>query len=177
MSSRSWDNYLVSRWTLAGAWALVAALATTLTWQIVSAADAQVSERPPLQVAAPLPAASEASTTTTRPSTTLESAATSTTVSTPTTSAPGSSTSAPGTTSPDWSSQTIPTVGGTVVISYRPGEVMLGSATPAAGFAVEVKKQGPPEVDVEFESASAKFRVRAKWSDGELSIETESDLG
>lgn len=73
------------------------------------------------------------------------------------------------------SSRTIETGGGVVVVSYRPGEVTLSSASPAAGFATEIKKQGPPDVDVEFESESAKFRVKAEWSNGELSVETESE--
>jgi hypothetical protein len=62
-----------------------------------------------------------------------------------------------------------------VVVSYRPEEVLLGSASPAAGFAAEIKKAGPPEVDVEFESESAKYRVRATWANGDLAVEIESD--
>jgi hypothetical protein len=31
-------------------------------------------------------------------------------------------------------------------------------------------------VDVEFESESAKYRVRARWADGGLAVETESDV-
>jgi hypothetical protein len=73
-----------------------------------------------------------------------------------------------------WSSRTINTGGGVVVVSYRPQEVVLGSAAPAAGFAAEVKKSAP-EVDVEFESESAKYRVRARWEGGDLSVEVESD--
>jgi hypothetical protein len=61
-----------------------------------------------------------------------------------------------------------------VVVSYRPEEVVLGSASPAAGFAAEIKKS-EPEVDVEFESESAKYRVRARWEGGDLSVEVESD--
>jgi hypothetical protein len=62
-----------------------------------------------------------------------------------------------------------------VVVSYRPGEVRLGSASPGAGFAAEIKKAGPPEVDVEFESEAAKYRVRATWANGDLAVETESE--
>lgn len=68
--------------------------------------------------------------------------------------------------------RTIHTGGGVVAVSYRPGEVVLASATPSPGFAAEVKKSGPPEVDVEFESESAKFEVKASWSNGELAVET-----
>ena len=63
-----------------------------------------------------------------------------------------------------------------MVVSYRPDEVVLSSAAPAAGFSAEIKKEGPPEVDVEFEGESAKYRVRARWEGGELSVETESDV-
>jgi len=62
-----------------------------------------------------------------------------------------------------------------VVVSYRAGEVILSSASPAAGFAADIKKSGPPEVDVEFESDSAKYRVRARWNDEDLSVEIDSE--
>ena len=60
-------------------------------------------------------------------------------------------------------------------MSFRDGEVVLNSATPAAGFAAEIKKQGPPAVDVEFESEAAKFRVKAAWSNGMLNVEIDED--
>ena len=169
----------MSKWSIAGAWVLVAALATTLTWQIVSAADAQVSDRPALQVAAPIVGSSTTSDTLAGSATSLSAPTTTATT------APGSSTSgavgstttaSPPPTEAAWTSQTIQTGGGVVVVRYRAGEVVLGSASPAAGFAAEVKKDGPSQVDVEFESESAEYRVRAEWSGGELSVETESDL-
>jgi hypothetical protein len=52
-----------------------------------------------------------------------------------------------------------------VVVSYRPGEVILDGATPAAGFTVDVDKQGPPDVRVEFESEATKVEVRVEWAD------------
>jgi len=166
----------VSKWSIGGAWVLVAALATTLTWQIVSAADAQVSDRPPLQVAAPL-SGSVTSSTAIATTSTGEPGTTATTIAdgSSTSTAPDAPTSsAAPTTEGAWASETIPTGGGVVVVRYRTGEVILGSASPAAGFAAEIKKEGPPEVDVEFESDSSEYRVRAKWSDGGLSVETES---
>ena len=60
-------------------------------------------------------------------------------------------------------------------MSYRPDEVVLSSAVPASGFSAEIKKEGPPEVDVEFESEPAKYRVRASWEGGDLAVEIESD--
>jgi hypothetical protein len=70
--------------------------------------------------------------------------------------------------------KTIPTAGGTLVVSYRPGEVVLDGATPAAGFTVDVDKQGPPEVRVEFESETAKVEVRVEW-DGKLVTDIQVD--
>jgi hypothetical protein len=167
MTPASWDNVPVRKWTIAGAWVLVAAVATALTWQIVSAADAQVSDRPPLQV---LPAPSTSGSATTTAPTSTSGSGTSTSTSTG-----SSSTSSPSATEVAWSSRTIQTEGGVVVVSYRPSEVVLSSAAPGAGFAAEIKKQGPPDVDVEFESESAKYRVRIEWANGDLSVETESE--
>lgn len=167
----------MSKWSIAGAWVLVAALATTLTWQIVSAADAQVSDRPPLQVAAPLAAPTTSSTalatsTTNEPGTTVTSIPDGSSTSTSTDSLTGST---PPATEAPWASETIPTEGGVVVVRYRTGEVILSSASPAAGFAAEIKSEGPPEVEVEFDSDSAEYRVKVEWSGGGLSIETGSD--
>ena len=50
-----------------------------------------------------------------------------------------------------------------MLLRYRPGEVAYQSATPAPGFQVEVEKQGPPEVKVEFESESHKVDIEAAW--------------
>ncbi len=170
----------MNKWAIAGAWVVVAALATGLTWQIVSAADAQVSERPPVQ-AVGAPSTSESTTSLPPFSTSSRAGSTSSSGTSPgsssgttpaTGSAPGS---APAVTESAWSSRTIPTEGGIVVVSYRPEEVQLGSASPAAGFAAEIKKSGPPEVDVEFESESAKYRVRARWAAGDLTVEVESE--
>jgi hypothetical protein len=177
----------MSKWSLVGAWVVVALLASTLTWQIVSAADAQVSDRPaPLVIGAPILTADS--------STTTPSAATASGGTTASSLAPsGSATTTAGGSSPDptpttttteqptsqpeaeWSVKTIPTGGGVLVVSYRPGEVVLASASPGPGFAAEVKKSGPPEVEVEFESESAKYEVKVKWSSGELAIETDED--
>jgi hypothetical protein len=61
------------------------------------------------------------------------------------------------------------------VVSYRPEEVGLGSGSPAAGFAAEIKKSRA-DVDVEFESGSAMYRVRDRWEGGDLSVEVDSDV-
>jgi hypothetical protein len=65
----------------------------------------------------------------------------------------------------------VETEGGTLLLRYRPDEVTYQTVTPAPGFQVEVGKQGPPEVEVEFESESLKIEVHAAWRDGDLDVE------
>lgn len=158
---------------------MVVGLATTLTWQIVSAADDQVSERPiaPLNVAAPV-ITDGATTTTTQPSTTTSTLEPTTSpTSSPGTTAPTSTTSSstPATTTVAWQTRSVQTTGGTVNLRYRPGEVTYQSATPAPGFQVEVEKAGPPEVRVEFESESTKVEVEASWEDGGLDVRVSNE--
>jgi hypothetical protein len=72
--------------------------------------------------------------------------------------------------------KTVPTSGGTVVLKYRPGEVVLQTATPAAGFQADVENPGPPKVEVEFESEARKVEIQAEWKDGNLDVKVdESD--
>jgi cytoskeletal protein RodZ len=183
MSSRCWDNEAVRRLTLVGAWLLVVVVATTLTWQIVSAADDQVSDRAKsLNVAAPV--LSSLTTTTTTTSTSLP-------TQTSTTSASGTSTTIPADTTdttepttttttpapdPAWQTKSVPTSGGTVVVRYRPGEVAYQAASPNKGFHVEVESYGPPEVEVKFESDSLEVEVHAVWRDNRLDVAV-SDSG
>lgn len=170
----------MKRLTMLAGWLFVLVLVTTLTWQIVSAADDQVSERPiaPLNVAAPVitdpqstTSTSPIPTSTTLPdftSTTPTESVSSTTSSAPTTSSSVNTTSS---TASNWQTRSVQTEGGVVILRYRPGEVAYQSATPAPGFHVEVDKQGPPQVKVEFESQSSKVEVSAEWSDGDLRVE------
>ena len=179
---------VVKKWSLVAAWAAIVVLATTLTWQIVSAADEQVSDRPvaPLEVGAPLAATSDSTTSTTRPTSSPGSYVTTTPPdltgspsSTATTDAGSSTptTTAPTTTSTiGWTVKTVSTAGGVVVFRVRPNEVVLTSATPAPGFAAEVKKSGPPEVEVEFEGEEAKYEVRARWHNGALDVESGGEV-
>jgi hypothetical protein len=67
------------------------------------------------------------------------------------------------------------TPGGTVVVSLQGGRLSLVSATPVAGFAVEVEESGPDEVVVVFEGAEDdEVRVRAFVSSGEAEFSVES---
>ena len=167
------------RLSLFGAWSLVLVLTTTLTWQIVNATDDRVRERPvsPLNVGAPVIPAVDTPTTvaTTVPETTSTSLPpqASTKGSSSTTPTPGSVGTSPTSTTAgaSWSVQSVPTTGGVVVVKYRPKEVVLQTATPAAGFQAEVKKGGPPAVKVVFESGDLKVEFQAEWDDGELDVE------
>jgi hypothetical protein len=169
----------VSRWSLLGAWVLVAVFSTGLTWQIVSAADDRVSDRPiaPLEVSVPLETAAASGTTTAAsgPGVSSVSDTSTTTASSPTTTATAPTaipTSATSTTSGDqWQTKSVPSAGGTIVVSYRPGEALLQSATPAPGFKAEIEKSGPPKVEVEFESESTRVEIRVEWRDGHLDVE------
>ena len=165
----------MNRFGLVAIWVAATALTTVLAWQIVAAAGEQVSPGPLTPIAAPV-------TSTTGVSTTLPT--TSSSASSTSTSQPGSGSTSPTTSSPadstsisagaNWQVKTIPTDGGTVVVSYRPGEVILDGATPAAGYTVDVDKQGPPEVRVEFESEASKVEVRVEWDD-KLVIEVHAN--
>lgn len=178
-----WKNPDVKRLTMLGGWLVVLVLVTSLTWQIVSVADDQVSERPiaPLNVAAPVitDPSSTTSTSLRSTSTTLPDFTTAPPGTVPSTSStvPATTTTADTTTSSasGWQTRSVQTVGGVVILLYRPGEVAYQSATPAPGFHVEVDKQGPPQVKVEFESQSSKVEVSAEWSDGDLKVEVSED--
>lgn len=170
MRSRLWDNPGVRRLTLMGVWLIALGLAITVTWQIVSAADDQVSERPvaPLNVAAPVITDLQTTTTSTTPT------------SSATTSAVGASSTttevlATSTADAEWQTRSVQTTGGNVLLRYRPGEVAYQSATPAPGYQVEVEKPGPPEVKVEFESQSDKVEIEAGWGDGDLKVNVSEE--
>jgi cytoskeletal protein RodZ len=170
---------LVRRLSLVGAWLLVVAIATVLTWQIVSAADDQVSDRAaPLNVAAPVLSSLTSTTTVTStvPSTvtsTTVGSETSTTVSADSTGSTGQTTStSTSTTAPDavWQTKTVETAGGTVVLRYRQNEVAYQAASPKKGFKVEIDSKGPPEVELKFDSESMEIEVHAAWRDNQLDV-------
>jgi hypothetical protein len=167
----------VKKWSLLAGWLLVLVLATTLTWQIVSAADDQVSDRPiaPLNVAAPVITEAGLATSTSAISSSSSSVTSPTSLPVAGTSDQTvPSTESSGTTdtpAAEWQTRSVETEGGTLLLRYRPDEVTYQTVTPAPGFQVEVGKQGPPEVEVEFESESLKIEVHAAWRDGDLDVE------
>ena len=57
------------------------------------------------------------------------------------------------------------------MVSHRPGEVRLESATPAAGYSMEVDESGPREVRVEFDGSDAEVEIRVRWEGDQLEVE------
>ncbi len=112
--------------------------------------------------AAPTTTTTLVTTTTTVPTTTTTVATTTTTSTEP---------------SGEWQTKTIVTPGGSLTIKHRPDEVVLTSTTPAAGFVVEIKNAGPPEVDVEFETNddTVKIDVRVRYENGVLIEDIEEE--
>lgn len=103
----------------------------------------------------------------------------STTPTTPTTTIPGSSTTtttvAGTTTTADaaWVTTTIPSPGGSLTVSYRPGEVRYEAAVPAAGYSLDIISTGP-DVRVEFTADEGpEYEIRARWNDGEFESKVE----
>lgn len=185
-------------WRLAAGWVLALILTTAVAWQIVAVADERVGDRPVSPVQAEPTTTielSEATGTTPPPEPTLPPATddlATTTTSTPESSSTSedgggntsSSTSTPANSSTSttsttalaqWSTRTISTNGGTVVVSYRPGEVILETAVPRPGFETEIDKQGPPVVEVEFDSNNLRVDIKAEWENGELEIEIDEE--
>ncbi len=128
----------------------------------VAAAPGRTSTSAPSAAASPASAPTSSSTSST--TTTAPASATSTTA------APVSSTTTTAPAQPEVLAYQL--TGGTVVISASPGRVVLTSATPRAGFTMEVKDDGPDEVRVEFEGEpDSKFRAR--WQGGVLDVDID----
>lgn len=153
----------MSSWRLVAAWLVALAVATLLTWQIVSFADSRVGARP-VQI-------STVASSSTPSSSAPPETSTSSPVSSSTTVTSVFSSSQPASDDSEWSFRTVNTSGGKVVIRYRPGEVELQAATPSPGFGVELDDTGPRRVRVEFESDTEDIRVEARWEDGSLVVD------
>lgn len=186
-----WENDVVRNLRYVLSWVTVTAVVTLAAWQVVGAAQERVGEVPTAPLVAVSAAPRETSpndgtvstdsgptgqsttstTSTTRPAGSTSGSTTSTTRPSGQSTSPTSSTTSTTSTtqaSLPSGSATIPSVGGTVTVSYSGGEVYLLGASPANGFAAEVKNQGPDEVRVEFRSDSLKVDVRARWGSGGL---------
>ncbi len=176
---------------------IVATLATTaIAYVAVNAAGAEVTDRPLTSVVATGDSAVSSSTSTTgQPGNSTSTTSGSTTTpgtgttggtgttattggsTTPTSGSSTSSTATTGTTLSDapWQQTAIPSKGGLVIVSYRPGEVKLESVAPTPGFSYEIDDQGPPEVRVEFEGGEVRVEVRVRWDGGLVTEIDESN--
>ncbi len=183
-------------WRLAAGWVLAVVVTTAVAWQIVAVADERVGARPvsPVQAAPTTtiqlseatgptpppeptvpPPTDDLTTTTTTASETTSTADDGAVTSSPS-SAPSTSTSTTSTTAAArWSTKTIATSGGTVVVSYRPGEVVYETAVPLPGFETEIEKTGPPVVEVQFDSNSLQVDIKVEWNGDALDIEVEEE--
>lgn len=181
---------------LVAIWLLATLATSAVAYVAVTAAGAEVTDRPLTSLVVARDGEGSGPTTTVAISTTTAGPSTippptsltlrdtvPTTPSTVTTASPTSTTAAPSTstTSPTttsaavWQQTTIPSRGGLVVVSHRPGEVRLESVAPAPGFAYEIDDEGPPEARVEFEGGDGvRVEVRARWENG-LVIEIDED--
>ncbi len=160
----------------------VAALAPTTLPHAPAASSSSTTTSRSAVASSALTAATTATTTTTRPvrtTTTTRQLQTTTTTSRPP-AAPTTSTSTSSAPQPTTTTSAAPTVtayqlaGGTVVISVSPGQVSLVSASPRAGFAMEIDAAGPDEVRVEFEGETDS-EFRARWSGGALDVDIDEE--
>lgn len=160
-------------WKLIGAWVVVVAVTTVLAWQIVSLADSQVSAAPVEIVTPSATGASEPTTTTTdNPTSTSTTTPVTPTTGSPSTTSSTSTTSAPPTTA-GWSVRTVTSVGGTVIVRHRTGEVELVAATPLPGFVMEIDDSGPDRVRVEFDNGDVDVRVEIRPSGSGLDVQID----
>jgi len=153
-------------------WAAATAVTGAAAWGAVRLAGEQTAEQAVRPMTARQVEALAASSTT--------GAATSTSTRPVNTSAVSTTTTAVGTTTTT-AAEAGPVVaarqtpGGTVVVSLQGGRLSLVSATPAAGFFVEVEESGPDEVVVVFEGGEgSEILVRASVEYDEISFEIET---
>lgn len=156
----------MTRWGMIAAWVVVAVAATTATWTVLSSADRQTGDAP---AALPVPVTSA----TTSPPGSAVAPSDSPSTSSTTSLSPSTTVTTTDPAGDDWTSLTVPSGGGVVVVSHRPGEVRLESATPAPGYAMEIDDRGPDEARVEFAGADDEYEIRVRWHNGALDVEVD----
>jgi hypothetical protein len=67
-----------------------------------------------------------------------------------------------------WTQIVVSSPGGSIVVSYRPGEVRLDAALPVPNFLLEDVDEEPKRVQVEFEGDDVTYTLEAEWERGEL---------
>lgn len=94
---------------------------------------------------------------------------------TTTTAAPVVTTSTTTTTQAQGEPKSYELTGGFVWIFVFPDSVVVSGATPSPGFSVEIKKAGPPEVEVKFEGESHTSVFKAEIEDGVLEVDLSEE--
>ena len=107
-------------------------------------------------------ASTAATTTTTVPTTTTTVSPTTTATTTTTTVA------ATTTTAEAWTQIVLASPGGSIVVSYRPGQVRLDTVSPAPTFVLEDVDEAQNRVEVELQGDEVTYTIEAKWVNGEL---------
>lgn len=159
------------RVAMIGLWVLATAVTTAVAYVAVNAAGASVTDRPITAFVAANTSTSSAEGTTTVASSTTSSTST-TTSGTASSNTSNTSTTA---NSPPWQQTTVNSLGGAVIVSFRPDEVRLESVVPLAGFGYKIDEAGPQEVRVEFEGADLRSEIRVRWEDGALVTEVDEN--
>ena len=186
------------------AWLAATAASILLATSAVSSVRDEVTTQPsPLRVPAPTIAAQPAAATTTAtevplpavtetpatvaPSTTASPTAPGSTTATstaPTTTMRPPETSSTTTTTTTTSTTTAPDdeyfesyqlIGGWVRLRVIGDQVFLAGTVPSPGFSLEIEKDGPKAVKVEFSSNDHESKLQAEVSDGELEVETSEE--
>ena len=119
---------------------------------------------------------SAATTTSTAPTTTLQ---TTTTTAPITTTAPTTTTTTVATTTTTaateaWTQIVVTSAGGSIVVSYLPGQVRLDAVAPAPTFLLEDVDEDLKRVQVEFEGDDVTYTLEAKWERGELVTDVDA---
>lgn len=157
-------------------WLAATAATGAVAWGAVRLAGEQAGEQAVRPMTARQVQALATSTSGAAPSnTTVTTAAAGLPASTTTSSTVGPSTSTPSASSTSTAAPVVAarrTRGGTVVVTLQDGRLSLVSATPAAGYSVEVEDAGPDKIAVTFEGPEDdEVRVQAAVSGDEVAFE------
>lgn len=168
----------MTRIGIVAAWLMAAGIATALAWQVVGAADDQVSDAPltpviavstPDSSTATEPPATGTTTAGTTGTSTTETVSTAPSSTPTTTSSPSTTTSSSSTTTGIPATTTAVSDGGTVTVTGTDPLVELVAVVAAPGWSYEVTRNDDDRVEVRFENTSGnEIRIRCEWEDGKL---------
>ena len=148
-------------------WVVATVSVTILAWQVVLAADAQVSE-PPIRLSA-VPSTAPRPTITVPEETTTSLQLDPDAPATTTTTLDETQVTIPFTT------ETIFTDGGNVTVRYRPGEVALVAANPRLPWRAEIDNEDVDRVSVTFSLGEREIMVEARWFGDMFRYDIEPD--